>query len=125
MRIFNTKEAAKFTGIPVDILIRMRSDSTRGEDRRGPPHRRLVTQEGAYYRYSEKELIEWMQTRNIMLTANDCAFILEISRTKVLKLFGLHRQKVGNGEIVIHSAKNFFLYITKKQLKLKKLKGKR
>jgi hypothetical protein len=119
MRTFNTAQAARFTGIPAEILVRMRTDSTRGNDTRGPPFCRIIKDDKRMtYQYKERELIKWLKTKLCKITANDAAYILQISRTQVLALFGLQRMKVGNGEIVINSAKNFFLYLPKKKLKL-------
>lgn len=118
MRTFNTTEAAKFTGVPADILIKMRTDSTRGMDTRGPPFCRVLKGKQMTYEYKERELIKWLKTKNCRITANDAAYILQISRTQVLALFGLQRHRVGNGDLVIDSAKNFFMYLPKKKLQL-------
>jgi hypothetical protein len=125
MRTFNTLQAAKFIGLPVDILMRMRLDSTRRHDTRGPPYHHVMEDGKFRYRYKERELIEWMKLRNCRITANDAAFILGISRTQVMEFFGLQRRRVGSGDLVIHSSKNFFLFVSKKQKKLKQIKGRK
>jgi hypothetical protein len=126
MRVFNTAEAAKFTGIPAEILHRMRTDSTRGYDKRGPPYCRIMNKDEKYdcldemnYVYREKDLIEWMKSKNCNITANDAAFILGISRTQVLNFFGIKTYKTPIGEVLICRAKNFFMFTSKKQAKMK------
>ena len=115
-----TTQTAKFIGLPETILINMRTMSTRGNDRRGPPFCRVMDKEGVLkYTYSQTEVIKWMSQSSIQLTANDAAYLLGISRTQVLALYGLQKHKVGNGELVIDSAKNFFIFIRKRKLKLK------
>jgi len=125
MRVFNVKEAAKFIGMPQEILIRMRDCSTRREEKRGPPYCKVFNDGYMDYVYKEKDLIEWLKTRNVFITANDAAFILQTSRSEVLKLFGLQRHKVGDGELIIDVAKNFFAYIPKRKSQLTKTRKKK
>jgi len=115
MRTFTTSQASKFTGLPVDVLHNMRTCSSRRLDKRGPPFCRFMNDNRMDYKYHEEDLIEWMRTRRCRITANDAAFILNTSRSEVMKIFSLQRLEAETGDVIIDTAKNFFLFISKRQ----------
>ena len=117
-------QAARFLGFPVEMLIRMRTDSTRRHDRRGPPYLKISNDDmTSCYVYHELSLIKWASTRSIFLTADDVAWLLGLDRLQVLRMFGLQSKKLPKGKLIIDSAKNFFIFVHKNKLKL--MKGER
>src|SRR6476661_1370263 len=101
----NTKETAKLTGIPEDILIRMRARETRSL-KSGPPYSKKMDKSGAVtYVYNKAEVQKWLKFRRCLITAADAAVILNCAREDILAIYGLQsipvRTKRYKGRLVV------------------------
>src|SRR6266436_1554899 len=114
----NTKQTAKMTGIPEQILIRMRARETTSL-KSGPPFCKKMGKEGEIeYSYHKADVQRWMKARNCLITAADAARILGCSREDILSIYGLQslpiRARGFNGRLLINNGKNIYVWIPDK-----------
>lgn len=113
-KLLTTKQAAAFLGPGQgweEALVRLRTDSTRRWDRRGPPFVKLANEDctTSYY-YGKKSLEEWAKYRLLYLTAGDVGLILGYSRFEISQMHGLRSHTLKKGELIIDARKNIFFF---------------
>lgn len=111
----NLRETAKLTGIPEQLLVRMRCRENRTL-RGGPPYCRKIAKNGSVdYVYNRREVERWMRVRNCSITAADAASFLDISRFDLLKNYKSGsieiRTKDYKGTLFIDNGKNIYIWI--------------
>lgn len=111
----NTTQTAKLTGIPEDLLVRMRARETRTL-KGGPPYCRKVNKDGTVvYTYDRREVQSWMRLKRCLITAGDAAALLETSRDEILKIFGLRsiplRAKGKKGTLIVDNGRNVYIWV--------------
>jgi len=104
----NTLEASEYTGIPLDILIRMRTRVT-STLRSGPPYERKFVEGKLQYVYRKAPLDRWLKTRRCLLTAGEGAQLLGISRDEILNMVGKVVVPSG-GYIYIYPTRNMYVF---------------
>lgn len=113
----NTLEASRFTGIPAETLIRMRTRIT-STLQSGPPFKRSLNEDGhSVFSYTKRDLQAWMKARNCLLTAGEAANIMGITRLEILDLSGSFNLGKGAGTLVIYPNKNIYLFKSPKMLR--------
>lgn len=109
----NTFEAAKFTGIPEDLLIKMRDRPT-STLRSGPPYSKKVDKQGLVsYIYSKQDLKRWMKLGAVRITAAEASRLLGVDRKEIINIHQFVRIQIGpnKGSVLIYPAKNIFLFL--------------
>ncbi len=118
MNTLSTKQAARFLGIPVEVLIRMRTDGTRAAYRKGPPYCKVLTSAGeTRFVYKKRDLARWEKMRCMFLTLGDVAILFDLPPSDIRRMTGLQHHDVGTGRIIMDVNKNFFRFIRKKRRK--------
>ncbi len=118
----NTKECAEFTGIPESLLERMRTRVTTTW-RQGPPFAKVVDKDGVTrVKYSKKNIKRWMKKRNLLLTADEAAALLGITRYEILEIHGLKRFDLTIGHMLVDANKNMFILVLDKAKAAKETK---
>jgi len=115
--VLNTMQAAEYTGIPADLLAKMRVRPT--TTLQSPPFRRVLNKEGVpQYCYSKAELKDWMAKRNCLLTAGEAAMALGISRDELLSLSsGSYKVGKSGAVVVVYPNKNIYLFRSAQKLR--------
>ena len=111
--MLTTTQAAEWLGWEREVLIRMRTCSTRLNDKRGPPHIKVDEDKTTKFYYHKDSLIKWASTRPIFLTVADVARLLQVDTCEVLTLTGLKKFQMRKGEVIIYPAKKIYMYIRK------------
>ncbi len=111
----NTAQAAKLTGIPSELLIRMRARETKSL-KSGPPYAKTLNPEGAVaYTYSKADVERWMKMRRCAITAADAAVVLGCSRDEILAIYGLQSIPIKNkgyeGKLLIDNGKSIYIWL--------------
>lgn len=111
----NTKETAEITGIPAELLIRMRTRETRTR-KSGPPYCKKVGKDGMpRYVYSKPEVRTWLKSRNCLITPADAALILGLHRDDILAIHGIRsftvRKKTHSGTVVVDNSTRVYVWI--------------
>lgn len=113
----NTIETAKYTGIPAEVLIRMRARETRTL-KNGPPFCKTIGKNGeTVYVYWKKDVKQWMKMRRCLITAGDAALIMDIHREELLDIHGVTgidiRRKKFKGKLIIDNPRNVYIWLPK------------
>lgn len=113
-KLLTTKQAALFLGLGSGweaALVRLRTDSTRRWDRRGPPFLKLANEDctTSYY-YGKKSLEDWAKYRLLYLTAGDVGLILGYSRFEISNMHGIRNHTLKKGELIIDAKKNIYFF---------------
>lgn len=113
----NTIEAAAFTKIPIDILVRMRARETTSILGGPPVNKRMLNNGEVRYIYSKADLKRWKKMRNCRITAKDAAIILGTSRDELVTRYGIQsylvKTKEYSGKLVIDNGKSIYIWIPK------------
>lgn len=114
----NTAEVAKLTGIPQELLTRLRARESRSL-KCGPPFCKTLDRTGPKYVYDRKEVLKWMKLRNCLITAGDAALIKNVMREVILNISGLKsfdiRRKDYKGKLIIDNAKSVYIWVPKRR----------
>lgn len=117
----NTKQTAELTGIPAEMLHRLRTRNSTTTLHSGPPFSRRIDKNGVYhYTYNKTQILSWMKKRNLLITAKEAADLLGITREEVLAVAGVKRFDIRCGFLVINPGKNLFIMVLKKTKKASK-----
>lgn len=114
----NTSETAKYTGIPAEVLVRMRARETRSR-KSGPPFCKVLSAVGdAEYVYSKREIKQWLRLRNCLITAGDAAVILGLHREDILSIHGVQsftvKKRGYRGRLVVDNTRKIYIWLGKK-----------
>lgn len=119
----NTLETAKYTGIPMALLVKMRNRPTSTLNS-GPPCYRTIDKHGTIkHVYLKKDLDRWMRVCNCRITAGEAAMLLAITCDEVYKLPPGTYMLADGGNLIIYP--NQRVYIFRNQLLANKLRRKR
>ncbi len=109
----NVKETAELTGIPADLLAKMRTRKT-STLQSGPPYTKKYNKNGVpRIIYNKHQVMRWMSKRNVLITAGEASRILGIERLEILAVKGVKRFDIHFGFIVVDTTKNLFLLVLK------------
>jgi hypothetical protein len=109
-----TEETSKLTGIPLDLLISMRTRRT-STLQSGPPFSRVVDKDGTpIFKYNKAHVKSWMKNRNALITAAEAAKMIGITREEILNITGIKRFDFPHGSIVIKPTDNLFVFVLKR-----------
>lgn len=108
----STKQASELTGLPVNVLIQMRSRETTSL-KSGPPFRMSRDEDGTkVYEYPKEELEAWIEAKKpFQLTAKDAADTMGLNREEILKDRRLQRFEMDGGDLLVYPGKNIFLWV--------------
>ncbi len=111
----NTIEAAAYSKIPIEILVRMRARETTSFLGGPPVNKKMLKTGEVRYIYRKVDLTRWLKMRNCRITAKDAAIILGTSRDELLKRFGIQsylvRNKKYSGKLVIDNGKSIYIWL--------------
>lgn len=114
----NIQQTSKLTGIPTDVLLRMR-DRKNLSLLSGPPFHKLMSKSGVpVYEYNLKEVREWMRLKRGRITAGDAATIMGVSREEILGIHGVESFRIQNeydGRLVVNNTRNLYIWLPTKK----------
>lgn len=115
----NTAETAKLTGIPLELLIKMRNRNQTITLQSGPPYMKKVDKNGIpYFVYHKTQVMAWLAKRNVLITAAEAAQLIGVTRVEVLKIAGIKRFDFRRYLIIVEPKKNRFLMVLKRRKKV-------
>lgn len=109
----NTYEAAIFTGVPAELLIKMRTRMT-STLRSGPPYRKAMDKKGnVSYTYNKRDLTRWAKLSSCLITAGEAALLLGVTREELINSvqnFVCIAIGPNKGSVLIAPSKNLFMF---------------
>ena len=109
-RYVTAKRASELTGLPLDVLIRMRSRPS-GTLKSSPPFRHRKDESGnSIYDYPEKELRAWIKKQHGSLTKKEAAMTLGVQTDD---LQDNRTYKMDSGDLIVYPRKNLFIWVGK------------
>ncbi len=117
-----TKQAAKLTGIPEALLMRMRIRNASVSLCSALPFHRTILPDGEVrFWYSKSEVVTWMKAMSCRITAGEAAMLLGMLHQEVMNLSnGSYPLK--QGYVVVYPGQNIFVFRNNKLAKALKRK---
>ncbi len=105
-----TKQTARLTGIPLDLLIKMRLRNASVSLNSSPPFERILNRFGAVeYVYHKAKVEQWMKTKCCRITAAETAFLLNLTRLEVESL-PAGSYSLNYGSVIAYPGKHIYIF---------------
>ncbi len=113
----NIQQTAKMTGVPVEILIKMRSRDTTSM-LSGPPYTKTLGKGGeTLYVYNAAEVRKWLKIKLCQVTAGDAANIMGVSRDDIVAIHGIKAFKISgeyDGRLIVNNTNRIYIWLPAK-----------